>query len=219
MNITTIGLDLAKSDFHVVCYNGQFKEVKKRMLRRKQVLQFFTQLAPCLIGMEACASANYWGRELRSMGHDVKLIPPQHVKRYLRGNKNDYNDARAIAEAATRPDMPTVAVKTTEEQDIQALLRMRSRCLRDRTALCNSTRGLLSEYGIILPKGITALRRSIPDLLEDADNALSDLVIIPFLTGLKSRAQAAMASFCFGVIPPFAIFGRSLLYVQSQRVA
>ncbi len=174
MNITTIGLDLAKSVFHVVCYNSQFKEVKKRMLRRNQVLQFFTQLAPCLIGMEACASASYWGRELRSMGHDVKLIPPQHVKPYLRGNKNDYNDARAIAEATTRPGMPTVAIKTTEEQDIQALHRMRSQCLRDRTALCNSTRGLLGEYGIILPKGITVLRRSIPDLLEDADNSLSD---------------------------------------------
>ena len=144
------------------------------MLRRNQVLQFFTQLAPCLIGMEACASASYWGRELRSMGHDVKLIPPQHVKPYLRGNKNDYNDARAIAEATTRPGMPTVAIKTTEEQDIQALHRMRSQCLRDRTALCNSTRGLLGEYGIILPKGITVLRRSIPDLLEDADNSLSD---------------------------------------------
>ncbi len=174
MNITTIGLDLAKSVFHVVCYNSQFKEVKKRMLRRNQVLQFFTQLAPCLIGMEACASASYWGRELRSLGHDVKLIPPQHVKPYLRGNKNDYNDARAIAEATTRPGMPTVAIKTTEEQDIQALHRMRSQCLRDRTALCNSTRGLLGEYGIILPKGITVLRRSIPDLLEDADNSLSD---------------------------------------------
>lgn len=173
MNITTVGLDLAKSVFHVVCYDKRFKEVKKRMLRRHQVLQFFAQLPPCLIGIEACASANYWGRELRGMGHEVKLIPPQHVKPYLRGNKNDYNDARAIAEAATRPDMPTVAIKTTEEQDMQALHRMRSQCLRDRTALCNSTRGLLSEYGIILPKGIRNLRSCIPDLLEDADNALS----------------------------------------------
>ena len=173
MNITTVGLDLAKSVFHVVCYDKRFKEVKKRMLRRHQVLQFFAQLPPCLIGIEACASANYWGRELRGMGHEVKLISPQHVKPYLRGNKNDYNDARAIAEAATRPDMPTVAIKTTEEQDMQALHRMRSQCLRDRTALCNSTRGLLSEYGIILPKGIRNLRSCIPELLEDADNALS----------------------------------------------
>ena len=207
MNITTIGLDLAKSVFHVVCYNGQFKEVKKRMLRRNQVLQFFTQLAPCLIGMEACASANYWGRELRAMGHDVKLIPPQHVKRYLRGNKNDYNDARAIAEAATRPDMPTVAIKTTEEQDIQALHRMRSQCLRDRTALCNSTRGLLGEYGIILPKGITALRRSIPDLLEDADNALSD-----FFRDLLARRYAQLVE-----LDHHISFYTSHLEQQSQQ--
>jgi transposase len=95
MNITTVGLDLAKNVFHVVCFNEHFKEVKKRMLRRKQVRQFFSQLPPCRIGMEACASSHYWGRELRALGHDVKLIPPQYVKPYLRGDKNDYNDARA----------------------------------------------------------------------------------------------------------------------------
>lgn len=174
MNITTVGLDLAKSVFHVACFNEHFKEVKKRMLRRNQVLQFFTQLPPCRIGMEACASSHYWGRELRAMGHDVKLIPPQYVKPYLRGNKNDYNDARAIAEAATRPSMPFVAIKTVEEQDMQALHRMRAKCIKDRTALSNSTRGLLGEYGIVLPKGLATLRKSIPELLEDAENALSN---------------------------------------------
>lgn len=173
MNIITVGLDLAKNVFHVVCFNERDKEVKKRMLRRHQVLQFFVQLPPCRVGMEACASSHYWGRELRALGHDVKLIPPQYVKPYLRGNKNDYNDARAIAEATTRPAMPGVAIKTVEEQDMQALHRMRSQCLRDRTALSNSTRGLLGEYGIILPKGIATLRKKIPELLEDADNGLS----------------------------------------------
>ena len=101
MSVITVGLDLAKNVFHVVCFNGHFKEVKKRMLRRHQVLQFFTKLPPCRVSMEACASSHYWGRELRVLGHDVKLIPPQYVKPYLRGNKNDYNDARAIAEAST----------------------------------------------------------------------------------------------------------------------
>jgi transposase len=125
--------------------------------------------------MEACSSSHYWGRELRKLGHDVKLIPPQHVKAYVRGNKNDYNDARAIAEAATRPGIFGVAVKSVEEQDMQSVHRMRSQCLRDRTALVNSTRGLLSEYGIVLPKGITSLRKRIPELLEDADNGLSML--------------------------------------------
>lgn len=123
--------------------------------------------------MEACASSHYWGRELRAMGHDVVLIPPQYVKPYLRGNKNDYNDARAIAEATTRPGMPCVAIKTREEQDMQAIHRMRSQCLRDRTALSNSTRGLLGEYGIVFAKGLVALRKAIPELLEEADNGLS----------------------------------------------
>lgn len=173
MNITTVGLDLAKNVFHVVCLNAHGKEVKKRMLRRSQVLQFFAQLPSCLIGLEACASAHYWGRELVALGHDVKLIPPQYVKPYVRGNKNDYNDARGIAEAVTRPSMPFVAIKTVEEQDMQAIHRLRSQCLRDRTALSNSTRGLLGEYGIIFPKGIAALRRKIPEILEDAENGLS----------------------------------------------
>jgi len=174
MNITITGLDLAKSVFHVVCFNNQFKEVKKRMLRRSQVLHFFTQLPSCRVAMEACASSHYWGRELRALGHDVKLIPPQHVKPYLRGNKNDYNDARAIAEASTRPGMPFVAIKSTEEQDMQAIHRMRSQCIRDRTALSNSTRGLLGEFGIALPKGLATLRKRIHGILEDADNGLSD---------------------------------------------
>lgn len=173
MKITIVGLDLAKNVFHVVCFNERFKELSKRMLRRHHVMKFFANLPPCRIGMEACSGSNYWGRELSKLGHEVKLIPPQYVKPYLRGNKNDYNDARAIAEATTRPGIPTVAIKTVEEQDMQALHRMRSQCLRDRTALSNSTRGLLSEYGIILPKGIANLRNRIPELLEDADNALS----------------------------------------------
>ena len=173
MKITTIGLDLAKTVFHVVCFDEHSKEVQKRMLQRKQVRLFFTQLQPCKVAMEACAGSNYWGRELKALGHEVKLIPAQHVKPYLRGNKNDFNDARAIAEASSRPSMPNVAIKTTEQQDIQATHRMRSQCVRDRTALCNSIRGLLGEYGIVLPKGVSVLRKSIHGLLEDAENGLS----------------------------------------------
>jgi len=175
MDITTIGLDLAKNIFHLVGFNQRGKEVKKRMLRRNQVLRFFAQLPPCLVCMEACAGSHYWGRELRALGHRVKLIPPQYVKPYLQGNKNDYNDARAIVEAASRPSIPVVAIKTPEEQDMQAIHRMRSQCLRDRTALCNSTRGLLGEYGISMTKGVSKLRNLIPLLLEDAQNGLSDL--------------------------------------------
>ena len=173
MNITTVGLDLAKNVFHVVCLNEHNKEVKKKMLRRNQVRLFFAQLPPCKVGLEACATSHYWGRELIALGHDVKLLPPQHVKPLVQGNKNDYNDARAIAEAVNRPKLTFVAVKTVAEHDTQAIHRMRSQCLRDRTSLSNSTRGLLGEYGISFSRGLGALRRKIPELLEDAENGLS----------------------------------------------
>lgn len=173
MNITTVGLDLAKNVFHVVCLNEHNKEVKKKMLRRNQLRQFFAQLPACTVAMEACATAHYWGRELSKLGHDVKLLPPQYVKPLVQGNKNDYNDSRAIAEAVNRPGIRFVAIKTVEEHDMQAIHRMRSQCLRDRTALSNSVRGLLSEYGISIAKGIAVLRREIPSILEDADNGLS----------------------------------------------
>lgn len=175
IKITTIGLDLAKHVFHVVCCDEQGKVIRKTMLKRSQVLAYFANLPPCLVGMEACASAHHWARELGALGHEVKLIPPQYVKPYVRGNKNDYNDALAIAEAVTRPEMRFVTVKTTAQQDIQALHRLRERCLADRTALCNQLRGLLAEYGLIFPKGVNLLHRRLPELLEDGENGLSDL--------------------------------------------
>jgi len=148
--------------------------VKRKMLKRKQVMAYFANLPPCLIGMEACASAHFWARRFEPLGHEVRLIPPQHVKAYVRGNKNDYNDARAIAEAARRPDMRFVAVKTVEQQDVQALHRLREARVEERTALCNQTRGLLAEYGIVLAQGVSVLRKRLPELLEDAENGLSD---------------------------------------------
>lgn len=171
--ITTIGLDLAKNVFHIVCCDAHGKVIHKKMLKRAQVLIHFSNLEQCLVGMEACASAHYWARELKAIGHEVKLIPPQYVKPFVRGNKNDYNDALAIAEAVTRPQMRFVSVKTTEQQDIQALHRLRERRIQDRTALCNQLRGLLAEYGLILPVGINVLRRRLPELLEDGENKLS----------------------------------------------
>ncbi|MGB5307126.1 MAG: IS110 family transposase [Gammaproteobacteria bacterium] len=173
--VTTIGLDLAKTVFHVVGTNRHGKVIRKRMLKRSQVLMYFARHPACLVGMEACAGAHYWARELSVFGHKVKLIPPQYVKPYVQGNKNDYNDALAIAEAVVRPQMRFVSVKNTAQQDVQALHRLRERCLGDRTALCNQLRGLLAEYGLVFPRGIHRLRRSLPALLEDADNGLSDL--------------------------------------------
>jgi len=169
--ITTIGLDLAKQVFHVVCCNKQGKLIGRKKLRRKQVLDYLANLPPCLVGMEACGASHYWARELQELGHQVKLLPAQHVKAYLRGNKNDYNDALAIAEAVVRPQMRFVAVKTTEEQDIQAI---QARRVQERTALCNQLRGLLGEYGIVLPRGVASVKRRIPGLLEDAENGLSE---------------------------------------------
>jgi transposase len=173
--ITTIGLDLAKSVFHVVCCDEHGKAVRKKMLKRSKVLAYFSNLPTCLVGMEACASAHHWARKLDALGHQVKPIPPQYVKPYVRGNKNDHNDALAIAEAVVRPEMRFVSVKTTEQQDIQALHRLRERRIADRTALCNQIRGLLAEYGLIFPEGISVLRRHLTALLEDAENGLSDL--------------------------------------------
>jgi transposase len=173
--ITTIGLDLAKSVMHVVCCDGRGKLVSRRMLRRGQVLVFFGKLERAVVGMEACAGSRYWARELQALGHEVKLIAPRYVKGFVRGNKNDYNDALAIAEAVRQAEMRFVALKTPQQQDIQALHRLRKGCVDARTDLCNQIRGLAGEYGLVASKGIAALRRQIPLWLEQGENGLSDL--------------------------------------------
>lgn len=174
MDITTVGLDLAKNVFHVVGLDERGQEGVKKRLTRAQLLKYFATLVPCRVGMEACGGAHYYGRELMKLGHEVKLIPPQYVKAYRRGQKNDYNDARAIAEAVGVPGMRFVNVKAVEHQDIQALVRLRQGALAERTALVNRLRGLLGEYGIVIAKGLGALRRAVPGLLEDGSNGLSE---------------------------------------------
>jgi len=174
-NITTIGLDLAKNVFHVVCCDARGKVVRRRMLRRGQVLDYFARLAPCLVGMEACASAHYWGRQLEALGHRVRLVPAQYVKAFVRGNKNDYNDALAISEAVVRPEMRFVSIKTEAQQDVQALHRMRQRAVKMRVGLCNQIRGLVGEYGLVCAKSVASLRKAIPGWLEDGENGLSPL--------------------------------------------
>lgn len=174
MNITTVGLDLAKNVFHVVGLDARGQEVMKKRLTRAQVLRHLANVPRCLIAMEACAGAHHFARELQKLGHAVKLIPPPYVKAYVRGQKNDYNDARAIAEAARVPGMRFVAVKTVAQQDLQALTRLREGVLRSRTALVNRLRGLLAEYGIVKGKGLNTMRRALPEVLEDATNGLSE---------------------------------------------
>ena len=175
MKITTVGLDIAKSAFHLYAVNKMGRYMKKKQLKRKQVLPYLARLEPCVIAMEACGGANYWAREMKDLGHEVKLIAPQYVKPYVKGNKNDYNDAEAIAEAAQRPTMRFVPIKSVEQQDIQNLHRQRERIKKARTALVNQVRGLLAEYGIVINKGVAAVRKGLPDILEDAENDLTTL--------------------------------------------
>lgn len=175
MKVTTIGLDIAKTVFHFVAVNQTGRFIKKKQLKRKQVLAYTANLEACTIVMEACGGANYWAREFMAQGHQVKLIAPQYVKPFVKGNKNDYNDAEAIAEAAQRPNMRFVPIKSVEQQDVQNLHRQRERLKKERTALVNQVRGLLTEYGIVINKGVPAVRRALPDILEDADNGLTVL--------------------------------------------
>lgn len=175
MEITTVGLDLAKNIFQLHAVDARGKRVLSKRLKRKSLLPFFANLEPCLVGMEATGSSHHWARELKKLSHEVKLISPQFVKPYRRGAKNDQNDAAAICEAVGRPGMHFVPVKTKEQQDVQAVHRIRQRLVAQRTAKANQTRGLLSEYGIIIPQGISRLRKQLPFILEDAENGLSPL--------------------------------------------
>ena len=171
--ITTTGLDIAKTTFHAMHCNQAGRNMKKKKLTRKQLLEYFATLPAHLIGIEACSAAHYWARELRKQGHEVRLIAPQFVKPYVRGNKHDFNDAAAIAEAVTRPEMRFVAVKTVEQHDTQTLFGIRKQATKERTAHANMVRGLLSEYGIVIKQGIHQLFKALPEILEDAENNLS----------------------------------------------
>ena len=173
MKVTRIGIDLAKQIFQVHGVDAQGGKVLARRLRRAQVLEYFANLSPCLIGMEACGSAHDWARKLTALGHEVRLMAPQFVKPYVKSNKNDANDAEAICEAVSRPNMRFVQIKSVAQQDIQALHRVRSELVRHRTAKVNQIRGLLAEYGIVLAQGVTQVRRALPVLIEDVDRMLS----------------------------------------------
>jgi transposase len=172
VNITTIGVDLAKSVFHVHGVDERGKTVLRKALKRAEVMSFFARLVPCLIGMEACGSAHFWARKLSELGHTVKLMAPQFVKPYVKTNKNDARDAEAICEAVARPNMRFVAIKTVEQQALLGIHRARQGFVTARTAQSNQLRGLLSEFGIVMPKGIGGVERRMPEILEDAENGL-----------------------------------------------
>lgn len=175
MKITRVGLDIAKLVFQVHAVNEHGVENGRKTLARAKVLEYFVQLPPCLIGMEACGGAHYWARELTKLGHTVKLVAAQFVTPYRKRGKNDANDAEAICEAVGRPNMHFVAVKTEEQQAVLMVHRARSLIVANRTALANQIRGLLTEFGLVVPKGIAKLRRQLPQILEDAENGLPAL--------------------------------------------
>jgi transposase len=154
MQITTIGLDLAKQWFQVHGVDAEGQVVVRRKLRRSEVLAFFRSVSPCLVGMEACATAHYWAREIASCGHTVKLMPPAYVKAYVKRNKNDAADAEAICEAVTRPTMRFVPVKDADRQSVLMLHRARNLLVRQRTMLVNALRAHMAEFGIIAPQGL-----------------------------------------------------------------
>lgn len=170
MQITTIGIDIAKNVFHIVCCNAHNKVVRKKVVKRRYLLTYLSNFDSSLVVMEACATSNYWGREIRALGHSVKLLPAQHVKAFLTGNKNDFNDAYAIVVASQQSHIKAVPIKTVEQQDNQLVHKVRELAVGQRTALCNQIRGLLLEYGIHIKQGVNALRKHIIVLLEDSSD-------------------------------------------------
>jgi transposase len=167
MEVTTIGLDLAKHVFQVHGVDASGSVVLRRRLRRREVLTFFAGLKPCLVGMEACATAHYWARELRALGHEVRLMPAQYVKAYLRRGKNDAADAAAICETVTRPSMRFVPVKGEAQQAALMLHRVRDLLVRQRTQLINAIRGHLAEFGLIEAQGPWNIGRLLSGLEQD----------------------------------------------------
>ena len=175
MKLIRVGVDLAKNVFQVHGVDRNEKAVWRRKLTRENWLKVLLETVEpgCEIGMESCGGAHHWARRLQAHGFRVRLIAPQFVKPYVKSNKNDANDAEAICEAMSRPHMRFVSVKTVEQQDIQAVHRIRAELTKQRTAKANQIRGLVAEYGLVAPKELVHLRAGIPCWLEDAENGLS----------------------------------------------
>jgi len=171
-HIKVLGIDLAKNVFQLHGNDAEGKCILRKRLNRPQLIEFVANMQPCLIGLEACTGSHHWARRFEQMGHTVKTMAPQFVKPYVRSNKNDRNDARAIAEAVTRPDMKYVSIKTIDQQDVLLLHRVRALIMKQRTAQANQIRGLLAEYGVVIPKGIEHLE-NLAEILEDNKENLS----------------------------------------------
>jgi transposase len=175
MKVSIIGIDLAKQVFQVAALNQAGKVVLNRKVSRAKLLDTLRGFEPGVVAMEACASAHYWGRTLQTMGFTVRLVPPQHVKAFTRVNKTDAGDAVAICEAAQRPNIHFVPLKSVQQQDIRVLFRLRDRLVHQRTATANQLRGFAAEYGVIFPKGLKLLLKQVPMALEAPDNELTPI--------------------------------------------
>jgi transposase len=191
--ITTIGLDLAKHVFQVHGIDAEGATVLRKRLRRGQVLAFFSRIAPCLVGLEACATAHYWARELAALGHEVRLMPAQYVKAYIRRNKNDAADAEAICEAVQRPSMRFVPVKTAEQQASQLLHRGREQLVRQRTMLVNALRAHLAEFGLVAAQGLRNVGELIAIVRDHDDRRVPDMAR-EVLQVLANQIEAAIAA-------------------------
>ena len=176
MELKAIGLDLAQVLFQVHGVDEQDRPVLRRQLRRREVLEFFARLEPCLVGMEACAGAHYWARKLAALGHTVRLIAPKYVKAYVKTNKNDARDAEAICEALLRPSMRFVALKSPEQQALLALHRLRQGLIDSRTALVNQLRGLLGEFGVVTVVGRRRFEQALPRLIAEESSEVPSLL-------------------------------------------
>lgn len=175
-NITSLAVDLAKNVFQLHGTDTKGKVLLKQKMSREKLPEFMANLPICSVYMEACGSSNYWGRKFEEFGHKVKLINPKYVKPYVKRNKNDANDAAGIAAAARDPDMRFCAVKTVEQQDMQSIHRIRSLLMRQKVETANQIRGLLSEYGKVMPKGVNNLNKHLPEILGEDTSYLSDII-------------------------------------------
>jgi transposase len=187
--VAVLGIDIAKNVFQLHGVNSKGRCVLKKRVSRDKLLSFMGSLPSCLVGLEACGSSHHWARHLKVLGHEVKLMSPQYVKPYIKTNKNDRNDAEGICEAVSRPSMHFVSIKSIEQQDIQALHRIRQRLMQARTALVNQVRGLLAEYGIVMSQGVSVVRKKLPEVLSDESNdltALAKAIFSPLYEELES---------------------------------
>ena len=187
-NSTTIGVDLAKNVIQISVVNGRGKELSNRALTRKKFTEFLGKQKPSLVAFESCGTSHYWARVAERHGHKARIIPAKFVAPLRQGHKTDSNDALAVAEAAHRPKIKEAPMKTVEQQGLQAIHRSRELLIQESTALSNHMRGILLEFGVVIPQGFASLMKAIPEVLEDGENELPDMYR-PTLHRMYSRLQ------------------------------